>query len=69
MYKNSKRYLEHKTSDLKKNSHAVRDRKQQPSLRKGEVGDWKNYLTPMMASCLDQITEQKLKNYGMTFNV
>ena len=37
--------------------------------RKGEVGDWKNYLTPMMASRLDQITEQKLKNYGMTFNV
>uniref|UniRef100_A0A2N9HUC0 Sulfotransferase n=1 Tax=Fagus sylvatica TaxID=28930 RepID=A0A2N9HUC0_FAGSY len=37
--------------------------------RKGEVGDWKNYLTPMMASRLDQITEQKLKSSGLTFNV
>ena len=37
--------------------------------RKGEVGDWKNYLTPMMASCLDQITEQKLRRSGLTFNV
>ena len=37
--------------------------------RKGEVRDWKNYLTPMMASRLDQITEQKLKSSGLTFNV
>jgi hypothetical protein len=37
--------------------------------RKGEVGDWKNYLTPMMASRLDQITEQKLRSSGLTFNV
>ena len=68
MQKNGKWYVD-RTSELKKLRIQPRDRKQQPSLRKGEVGDWKNYLTPMMASCLDQITEQKLKNYGMTFNV
>ncbi|XP_030938999.1 flavonol sulfotransferase-like [Quercus lobata] len=37
--------------------------------RKGEAGDWKNYLTPMMAARLDQITEQKLRSSGLTFNV
>ena len=37
--------------------------------RKGEIGDWKNYLTPMMATRLDKITEQKLRNSGLTFNI
>ena len=36
--------------------------------RKGETGDWKNYLTPTMATRLDQITEQKLRSSGLTFN-
>jgi hypothetical protein len=33
--------------------------------RKGIVGDWKNHLTPEMATRLDQITEQKLKDTGL----
>jgi hypothetical protein len=37
--------------------------------RKGEIGDWKNHLTPMMATRLDKITKQKLGSYGFTFNV
>lgn len=28
--------------------------------RKGQIGDWKNYLTPEMAQQLDEITWQKL---------
>ncbi|KAL4633415.1 hypothetical protein ACB092_04G121300 [Castanea dentata] len=35
---------------------------------KGEIGDWKNHLTPMMAAHLDQIIEQKLRNSGLTLN-
>uniref|UniRef100_A0A803MMU0 Sulfotransferase n=2 Tax=Chenopodium quinoa TaxID=63459 RepID=A0A803MMU0_CHEQI len=34
--------------------------------RKGEVGDWTNYLTPMMAKQFDQMLE-KLKTAGFSF--
>ena len=37
--------------------------------RKGKVGDWKNYLTPEMATRLDQIIEQKLNGSGLTLHV
>ncbi|KAK4567954.1 hypothetical protein RGQ29_003643 [Quercus rubra] len=36
--------------------------------RKGEIGDWKNHLTPMIAAHLDQIIEHKLRNSGLTLN-
>ncbi|MFQ6659832.1 hypothetical protein Gotur_028572, partial [Gossypium turneri] len=36
-------------------------------LRKCEVGDWVNHLSPQMAKKLDQITEQKLKDTGFNF--
>ncbi|CAA7026757.1 unnamed protein product [Microthlaspi erraticum] len=35
--------------------------------RKGEVGDWKNYLTPEMEKKLDMIIEDKLKGSGLRF--
>ncbi|EOY09658.1 Flavonol 3-sulfotransferase, putative [Theobroma cacao] len=35
--------------------------------RKGEVGDWKNYLTPEMGDQLDTIMEEKLSGSGFTF--
>ncbi|KAH7686803.1 Desulfoglucosinolate sulfotransferase protein [Dioscorea alata] len=35
--------------------------------RKGEVGDWVNFLTPEMAERLDQAMEQKLKDSGLSF--
>ncbi|XVF54466.1 hypothetical protein PTKIN_Ptkin05aG0182500 [Pterospermum kingtungense] len=34
--------------------------------RRGEVGGWKNYLTPEMAAVLDQITVEKLSGSGLT---
>ena len=37
--------------------------------RKGNIEDWKNHLTPTMATRIDQITEQKLASYGVTWNV
>ncbi|KAG5234936.1 flavonol sulfotransferase [Salix suchowensis] len=33
--------------------------------RKGEIGDWKNNLTPEMGARLDDIMEQKLKGSGL----
>ncbi|KAK6925152.1 Sulfotransferase domain [Dillenia turbinata] len=36
--------------------------------RKGEVGDWKNHLTPEMAERIDKITEQKLGRFGLEFD-
>ncbi|XP_022727108.1 cytosolic sulfotransferase 5-like [Durio zibethinus] len=35
--------------------------------RRGEVGDAKNHLTPHMMEKLDQITEEKLHGFGLTF--
>ncbi|KAJ4883387.1 Cytosolic sulfotransferase 1 [Raphanus sativus] len=35
--------------------------------RKGEVGDWKNYLTPEMETKIDMIIDEKLKGSGLTF--
>lgn len=35
--------------------------------RKGEVGDWKNYLTKEMAETIDLITKQKFDAFGLTF--
>ncbi|KAH9723018.1 cytosolic sulfotransferase 15 [Citrus sinensis] len=36
-------------------------------LRKGEVGDWKNYLTPSMSQRLQKIVEEKFVGSGLTF--
>ncbi|KAI3457425.1 hypothetical protein Pfo_014088 [Paulownia fortunei] len=35
--------------------------------RKGEVGDWKNHLTPSMAERVDKILEEKLSGSGLTY--
>ncbi|KAI3971639.1 hypothetical protein MKW92_049936 [Papaver armeniacum] len=35
--------------------------------RKGEVGDWKNYFTPIMVERLDRLMEEKLHGSGLTF--
>ncbi|KAF8092929.1 hypothetical protein N665_0396s0018 [Sinapis alba] len=35
--------------------------------RKGEVGDWKNHLTPEMEKKLDIIIQEKLQGSGLTF--
>ncbi|KAL1211012.1 Cytosolic sulfotransferase 10 [Cardamine amara subsp. amara] len=35
--------------------------------RKGEVGDWKNYLTPEMENKIDMIVQEKLQGSGLKF--
>ncbi|XP_043721468.1 cytosolic sulfotransferase 15-like [Telopea speciosissima] len=41
----------------------------QTLFRKGEVGDWVNYLTTPMVERLDQLMEEKLGGSGLTFEV
>ncbi|CAI9784782.1 unnamed protein product [Fraxinus pennsylvanica] len=36
--------------------------------RKGEVGDWTNYLSPLMAERIEKLIEMKLKGTGLMFN-
>jgi hypothetical protein len=35
--------------------------------RKGQVGDWKNYMTPDMAARLDKVVEEATQGSGLTF--
>ena len=37
--------------------------------RKGEVGDWTNYLTPSMSERLKNLMEEKLSGSGLTFRM
>ncbi|KAE8723873.1 RNA-directed DNA polymerase (Reverse transcriptase), Ribonuclease H [Hibiscus syriacus] len=37
--------------------------------RKGEVGDWSNYLTPAMVERLEKLMQDELGNSGLTFNL
>ncbi|KAI3884081.1 hypothetical protein MKW92_026155 [Papaver armeniacum] len=51
-----------KNENVGSNSLAKKD-----FFRKGEVGDWKNYLTPIMVERLDRLMEVKLHGSGLTF--
>ena len=42
---------------IQKKKNAFKKKKK----KKGEIEDWKNYLTPMMAAHLDEMTKKKLK--------
>ncbi|GJN21865.1 hypothetical protein PR202_gb09386 [Eleusine coracana subsp. coracana] len=37
--------------------------------RKGEVGDWKDHMTPEMARRLDNVVEEKLRGYGISLMI
>ncbi len=37
-------------------------------MRKGEVGDWRNHLTPEQSAEIDQLCEEKLKGTGLVFD-
>ncbi|XP_050209046.1 cytosolic sulfotransferase 15-like [Mercurialis annua] len=37
--------------------------------RKGEVGDWRNHLTPLMAERLEKLIQEKLEGSGLSFSM
>ncbi|RZC67800.1 hypothetical protein C5167_011490 [Papaver somniferum] len=57
-----------KNLDLNKSGTTSRFHfKNEDFYRKGEVGDWKNYLTPPMVERLDRLLEEKLQGSGLVF--
>ena len=39
-----------------------------PFMRKGEVGDWKNYFTPEQSAEMDKICQERLEGTGLVFD-
>ena len=37
-------------------------------MRKGEVGDWKNYFTPEQSAEMDKVCPEKLNGSGLEFD-
>ncbi|KAJ8766594.1 hypothetical protein K2173_001112 [Erythroxylum novogranatense] len=55
--------------EVNKNVNSIQENYKNPDFfRKGEVGDWKNHLSPDMAAVIDEITEEKLKSEGINFS-
>ena len=57
-----------KSKDVNKNGSTTRlGIKSETFFRKGQVGDWKNYMTVDMAARLDKIVEEATRGSGLTF--
>ncbi|CAO2820821.1 unnamed protein product [Amaranthus hypochondriacus] len=56
-----------KEMDVNKNGKAVPFVENKHFFRKGEVGNWKNDLSSLMAKKLDQVLQGKLKEAGFSF--
>lgn len=57
-----------KNLDVNKNGVSELSFESKIFFRKGEVGDWKNYLTPSMAERIDRLFEEKLLGSGLVFD-
>ncbi|KAH7516137.1 cytosolic sulfotransferase 12 [Ziziphus jujuba] len=53
--------------EVNKNGKISSGEENKAFFRRGEVGDWMNYLTAEMAQELDSITQQKLNGCGLMF--
>ncbi|KAK8548269.1 hypothetical protein V6N13_054928 [Hibiscus sabdariffa] len=58
-----------KELEVNKNGLHVVGIRNKDFFRKGEVGDWSNYLTPAMVERLEKLIRQKLDNSGLTFKL
>lgn len=62
-------FEEMKKLDVNKNGKSIKDIENKYLFRKGEVGDWVNYLSPSMVKQLSLIMEEKLDASGLSFKV
>ncbi|KAF6173542.1 hypothetical protein GIB67_042672 [Kingdonia uniflora] len=53
--------------DINKNGLTSLNFERKILFRKGDVGDWVNYLTPPMVEMLDRVVEEKLHGSGLVF--
>ncbi|KAK6115306.1 hypothetical protein DH2020_007575 [Rehmannia glutinosa] len=54
-----------KNLEVNKSENILNDVPNKSLFRKGEVGDWKNYLTPEMEEQINQICRIKLEHFGL----
>lgn len=55
------------TLEVNKSGHMATGEKHDAFFRKGNIGDWLNYLTIEMIEKLDRITEEKFSDAGLRF--
>ena len=58
-----------KNLEVNKSGKSIKNFENKHLFRKGEVGDWVNYLSPSMVEQLSQIMEEKLDGSGLTFKL
>nr|ADX97329.1 sulfotransferase-like protein [Mangifera indica] len=58
-----------KNLEANKTGKSIKNFENKYLFRKGEVGDWVNYLSPSMVEQLSQIMEEKLAGSGLTFKL
>lgn len=58
-----------KELEINKNGRSIKNFENKNLFRKGEVGDWMNYLSPRMFERLSNIMEEKLGGSGLKFKV
>ena len=56
-----------KDKEINKTGKFLHNLENKTFFRRGEVGDWVNYLTPEMVDRLNKIMEQKLAGSGLKF--
>ncbi|CAK7336464.1 unnamed protein product [Dovyalis caffra] len=58
-----------KDLEVNKTGKSIKNFENKHLFRKGEVGDWVNYLSPSMVKQLSQLAEEKLGGSGIEFKV
>ncbi|KAL0297360.1 UNVERIFIED_CONTAM: Cytosolic sulfotransferase 14 [Sesamum radiatum] len=58
-----------KNLEVNKSGNVLGLMKNSSFFRKGEVGDWVNYLSPEMAERVKNIMESKFQGSGLIFNI
>lgn len=58
-----------KDLEVNRNGKSIKNFDNKYLFRKGEVGDWVNYLSPSMVHQLSKIMDEKLGDFGLKFKV